>query len=385
MGGNITSKKNRENKNKYKNELQNTNNIMNNNVKENIFINSNLSNDLTEPNLGNFSNPKNIQFLQYLTKDSYTTSIIDYAFTIFKSINNILYLIYGNKNISIICLNLNNNQKINEIKNAHNDIIIIFRHYLDIINKRELLLSLSNDYGKSNIKIWNINNWECILSLENIYRKDNLSATFLRNNNENYIITCNNTIYKNETPEPIKIFDFKGNQINIMNDSGENSHFIDVYYEKKSLKIYIITGNRGYIKSYDYNNNILYHKYCDKNEDQGICFSIIIKNEKNNTKIICSCNKGFIRIWDFHKKKLLNKIKICYSLLGICLWNNEYLFAGSNDKTIKLIDLKQEKVIKILNGHNQEVTTIKKVFHPKYGECLITYGIDNIILWKNNN
>ena len=381
MGGNIT-KKNRENKNK----LQNTNNIINNNVKEKTFINSNLPNDLTETNLVDFSNPKKIKFFQYLTKDSYTTSIIDYAFNIFKSINNIFYLIYANKNKSIICLNLNNNQKINEIKNAHNEIIINFRHYLDVINKRDLLLSLSNRLGKSNIKLWNINNFECILSLENIYRKDNILATFLRKNNENFIITCNNTIYENDSTEPIKIFDFKGNQINIMNDSDDNSHFIDVYYDKKTLNIYIITGNRGYIKSYDYNNNKLYHKYYDKNKDQGICFSIIIKNENNTTKIICSCNKGFIRIWNFHKKNLLNKIKICYNLLGICLWNNEYLFAGSNDKTIKLIDLEHEKVIKILNGHhNQEVTTIKKIFHPKYGECLITYGIDNIILWKNND
>ena len=382
MDFNIKLKENNEKENKNKNELKN-NNISHNNEKQKKINNSNLS--LSEANIDNFSNPKDIQFLRYITKDSYTSKIYDNAFSVFKSINNIFYLIYGNENNSIISLNLNNNQKINEIKNAHNETIINFRHYLDDINKRDLLLSISNDFSNNNIKLWNINNWECLLSLEKIYKKDNLLATFLISNNENYITTCNYRIYKDENTEPIKILDFKGNQIKIINDSNENTYFIDVYYDKNLLKNYIITGNEGHIKSYDYNSNIVYHKYCDKNRDKGICFSSIIIKDINIIKIISSFNNGFIKIWNFHNENLLNKIKICNKLLGICLWNNEFLFAGSSDKTIKLIDLNEEKVIREFNGHNQEVTTIKKIFHPNYGECLISYGIENIILWKNNH
>ena len=149
--------------------LKNNNNIINNNnEKQNICINSNLSNELTQINNNNFTNPSNIHFLKYLTKDTYTTRIYDNAFSIFKSINNIFYLIYGNKNNSIICLNLINEQIIKEIKNAHNETITNFRHYLDKINSRDLLLSISiND---DNIKIWNINNWECLLNLKKIYK-----------------------------------------------------------------------------------------------------------------------------------------------------------------------------------------------------------------------
>ena len=78
--------------------LKNNDNIINNSYEnQNIFINSNLSNDLTQVNNNNFSNPNNIEFLKYLTKDTYKTKVYDNAFSVFKSINNIFYIIYGNK------------------------------------------------------------------------------------------------------------------------------------------------------------------------------------------------------------------------------------------------------------------------------------------------
>ena len=42
----------------------------------------------------------------------------------------------------MICYDLNNQRKINETKNIHDAYITNFRHYLDEINKRDLVLSL---------------------------------------------------------------------------------------------------------------------------------------------------------------------------------------------------------------------------------------------------
>ena len=55
-----------------------------------------------------------------------------------------------------------------------------------------------------------------------------------------------------------------------------------------------------------------------------------------------------------------------------------------DDKTIKFIDMKNKKVVKNINGHNMGVLTIKKINHPKYGECLVSQGYceDKIILWN---
>ena len=82
-------------------------------------------------NNDNFSNPKNIQFLKYLTKDVESGYLFDNAFSIFKSINNILYLIYSNVEKSIIIYDLINNRKIIEIKNAHKEYITNIKHCFD--------------------------------------------------------------------------------------------------------------------------------------------------------------------------------------------------------------------------------------------------------------
>ena len=86
----------------------------------------------------------------------------------------------------------------------------------------------------------------------------------------------------------------------------------------------------------------------------------------------------------FHSGKLLNKINVYNDWLNsICLWNKDYLFVGCDDKSIKLIDLNTNKVIKDLNGHKNRILSIKKIIHPKYGECLISQDADEsqIKLW----
>ena len=115
--------------------------------------------------------------------------------------------------------------------------------------------------------------------------------------------------------------------------------------------------------------------------------SIIINNNKNIVKLIESSTGGYIRIWNFHSNLLLNKIKCYEKLYGICLWNDNYLFTGCSDKTVKLIDLENELIIKSLTTHDDIVITVKKIIHPKYGECLISqnWGKSKIKLWTLNS
>ena len=334
-----------------------------------------------EPNIEFSSNPKDIQYLINLTKDSYTHFNLDNTFTVFKSINKILYLIYANENNSIIAYNLIDNKKMMEIKNSHDKYITNFRHYLDKINKRDLIISISDK--DNNIKIWNINDWNCILNIKNIYKNGGIdSVCFLNDNNKNYIITSNDDCKRN--PESIAIFDFKGKKLKEIKDSNYDTYYIDTYYDNKLSKNFIITGNDGYVKSYDYNSNRTYFKYCDY--DNKAHLSIKININEDIVKMIESSLDGNIRIWNFHSGLLLKKIKVNnYGLFGICLWNRKYLFVGSDDNTIKLIELKNGKVIMSLTCHNNYVVTIKKIYHPKYGECFISQGLKNeqIKLWKN--
>ena len=332
----------------------------------------------------NNSNYKYIQFHSNIEEDSSAEYWIDNTICVFKSINEIISLIYTDSNNSIISYNLINNQKINEIKKAHKERITNFRHYLDKNENRDLILTISA--VDKNIKIWNNNNWNCLFNVEDIYNKCVYSACFLNEKNKIYIIvgSCSWSLNDND---PIKIYDFNGNKIQEINGSNDRVFFIDSYYDKKNLNNYILVGSSKYIKSYDFNKNKLYNNYYDifndKDKDNDH-YSIIIKQEKEIVKLIESSCEGNVRIWNFHSGKLLKKININLTgewLKGICLCKNNYLFVGSINKKMIIIDLKEEKIIEICSL-DEMILTIKKIIHPKYGECLITHGKNTINMWK---
>ena len=360
-------------------------NKLKNDVKDLKIENNKLKNKIESLKIID-DNPTDIKLLSDITNNSFSSINIDNTFTIFQSIKDILYLVYSTINKSIISYNLNEQKIIKELKNYHNEYITNFRHYLDEINNRDLLISISQ--RDNNIRLWEVNNWECILNIPHANENGILySACFLNDNNESYIISSN--CDWDENSENIKVFDFNGNITKEINDSNEITFYINSFYDDLSLKHFIITGNWKYIISYNYNNNQLYHKYYDDNADEDNCshFIVNININKKQIQLIESCDDGNIRIWDFHSAKLLNKIKINDgNLYGICLWNNNFLFVACNDKTIKLIDLKTGLIVKSLEGHNSDILTIKKAIHPKYRECLISQGLanDQIKIWINS-
>ena len=327
-----------------------------------------------------------ILFYKNIIKDSFVKYAFDNTFCTFKSINDIIYLIYSKKNSSIITYNLISQQIINEIKNAHTKYISSLRHCLDRINKIDLIMSISAE--DNNIKIWNAFNLSCLLSIINANNTGLiLSSCFLNYNDEIYIITSNRN-WENNNIEFIKVYDLKGNKIKEINNSNNNTFFIDNYYDKNLSKNYIITGNEGFSASFDYEENKLYKKYCG----YGKLFnrSIIIYDKEEIIKLIESNDEGIIIIWNFHTGEFLNNIKISDSYLcGICLWNKDYLFIGNYNTEIIILDLSNEKLINNLNYHRNSVITIKKLIHPKYGKCLLSQSLSNgqifLLAFKNAN
>ena len=313
--------------------------------------------------------------------DSFSKYWNDNSFTVFTSVYNMILLIYGNKNNSIICYNLSDNKKVIEIKNVHSGYIDCFRHYLDEINFRDLVISSSSD--DNCLKLWNINTFECLLNLEKINKGGYLNCTcFLKDNNKIYIVTSNDNNSNSEQIECLKIFDLKGKKIKEIKNSNDNTYFIDNFYDNK-LNYYIITGNNGFSKSYNYKTCKLYQKYKDGlNREYNM--SILIQKTKEGINLIDSSCDGKIRIWNFHSAELLNKIDCSpinrydskLALYGMYLWNNNYILVGCSDKTIKIIELKSKKVIKSLIIHDGIVLTIRKLNHPKYGECFISQNAD---------
>ena len=210
------------------------------------------------------------------------------------------------------------------------------------------------------------------------------SACFLVESSNIFIVTCNDIYPNSNESEFIKIFDITGGIVKKMKNSNTRTFFIETYFGKKNSKIYIVTGNKNFIRAYDYENNAIYHTYYD-NKQQFHC-SLIIVEDKYITKIFDVCDFE-IRVWNFHTTELLQRMKIketrCYT---ICLWSKDYIFVGCKDASLKLFDIKNEKLIKNFYGHKKEIMTIRKIYHPIYGQCLITQGgeKDKIKIWGAN-
>ena len=251
-----------------------------------------------------FSEAKNFEILPTFNINSFTDSYLgNSSFIIVKSLNDVLFLIYSNKNKSILCYNLIENQKITEIKNAHDDDISCFKHYLDEILKIDYIMSVSS--GNNNIQLWNLINFQLILNLNNIYTNEFLFAIcFLKYNKSNYIVTSN---WNFDDSEPIKIFDFQGKEMKELNNSNNITFSLEVYYDEESSTNYIIAGTNISVKSYNFQKNEEYREYYDVTTYH--C-NIIIQKEEKLVKLIISCTDGHIRIWDFHSSNLLKKIKV---------------------------------------------------------------------------
>ena len=321
-------------------------------------------------------NPLYMKLYKKISINSYAHFALDNSFILVKSLSNINYIIYSTKDISIISQNIMNFQILTEVKKAHEKYITNFRHFLDEENKRDIIMSISS--LENNIKLWDLKNWICLSNIKDINNQICLhAASFFRDKkeNKNYIITSNDN---HLAPEPIKFFDFDGNKIKEMNNSNKRTYFLDIFYDNNLDKNYIITGNNGMVCSYDIENNDIYHEYLEKYEYYYIDdhSSIIMIKDNEAVKMIESCYDGYIRIWNFHTGLLLNKIKIGKErLYGICLWNDDYLFVGCKDNSLKLVDLRKNFVINNLKSDSL-IANIKK-FNHKYGDCLITHD------WRN--
>ena len=341
--------------------------------------------------------PDLINFPKNLTYDAFTYYNYTNTFLIFNSINNNkLFLVFTTQEKNVKIYDIIDKKLVLEIRNSTEDNkqITNFRHFYDEYNKRDLIMFIIGI--KNCIKIWDAYNWECILELKNIYKEGNIYSSLILNDNiknDLYIITSNCTLFKDS--QPLKIYDLKGNFIKDIPDSNSKTFFLDIFHDIRHSKKYIISVNKEFVKSFDYEKNCCYKKYSDKPEGKkinfdGFFYSSVIKffDDNDFIQLIVSGDDGFIRIWDFHEGNLIKKIETDKNCIySLCLWNNDYLFGAGEDGRIKLIDLNAGVIINEIKGHNKMVCTIKKLIHPIYGECLVSQGFrkDQIILWKNKN
>ena len=129
----------------------------------------------------------------------------------------------------------------------------------------------------------------------------------------------------------------------------------------------------------------LYRRY--KAKPTGWHMSATVLQIQDKIILVESDGYGFIRLWGFDTGNLIKSISsgVFINLRGICLWNENYLFAASNDQQIKLFDLYKGKAYKSYKEHIGIVCSLEKIENSQYGQCLLSHGSDGKIkIWGYN-
>ena len=313
--------------------------------------------------------PKDFVYKEDICNSAHKTNSIDKVFCAFKSFAGESLVVWGTPQYNIEFFDLEKNKIIKTINRAHNQTIFSCRHYSDLKSRIDYLITSSYD---RTVKVWDIKTYSYIVNISNAhsgYYIYSVSVLCDEKEGANYVITSAPNEY-------MKVWDFNGKNLRTFGQNDESTYFIDIYYDTKARKHYVLNANSIDVKSYSFKNGELYHKY--KGTPQTWHMSAVVNETKDQQILIESDGNGYIRLWEFHTAVLLKTIlsSQTLNLRGICLWNDDYLFAAGNDYQVKLFDLAAGKFIKSFKGHTSTVCSLEKIVHPKYGECLISQGLD---------
>ena len=278
-------------------------------------------------------------------------------FLVFKSIEDISYLVYYNK--GIISYNLNDMKIQNKI--LINDCYYM-RYFFDKTNKRDLILISSY----SNILVFNFNTLEYLFS---IGLMGGLGCLFLYNNKIYLFVQIYGKYYQNYIED--NIIDLKEKKTKKF--SGTELCFCDSYYDDFKCESFIIFGTKHNIKSYIYcSDNIkIYHEYTDGISDRHKY--AIIKKEKEITKLFDASYDGYIRIWNFHTGELLSKILIHknFRVFDFDLLDDNYIICGCSKNTIELFNIETKQFIQKVAGYFMDPLYLKIISIPNGTKYLI--------------
>jgi WD40 repeat protein len=313
--------------------------------------------------------PKELIYKEDLCSTAHKTNSIDKVFCAFKAFSGEPLVVWGTPQYSIEFYDLEKGKIIKSIFKAHNQTIFSCRHYSDSKNRIDYIISSSYDRA---VKVWDLKTFNYIVNISNAHSGYYIySVCILCDEKEdcNYVITSAPNEY-------MKVWDFKGKLLRSFGQNDESTYFIDIYFDNFLKKYYVINANSTDVKSYSFKNGELYHKY--RGEPQTWHMSAVVNETKDQNILIESDGNGYIRMWEFHAGTLLKIISASpnLNLRGICLWNDDYLLAAGNDYQVKLFDLVEGKFVKTLKAHTSTVCSLEKIVHPKYGECLISQGLD---------
>ena len=277
----------------------------------------------------------------------------------------------------ISLINLKNNEVVQTLE-AHKDRVTTVRHFQDPETKNDYLISADKKYK---IIVWNLSNDnEKVLETEVKYEGFIYGCLLLFINKKIYAVVS--SIGSNSITRVIEV----GNKDNVkeIKDSKELivyylAHWVNENAADNESKHVIIQCAKNKILFSEFPKNNTYHKIETDDKFPYIQAGIVFKN-KGKDMFAASITYGKVLFVDLASKTTVKEVLMDdVHLYSFVRWNDHYLLLNDclQRRIIVFDTLDGFKVkSKVLCPEMGFERFIKKIIHPKYGECILSVGID---------
>ena len=287
----------------------------------------------------------------------------------------------------ISLIDLSNNQEIQTLV-GHTDRVVTCRFFEDPFTKKQYLISADRKYK---VKVWELTDNGAIKfdkELKEGYDNFIYSVLMFFEENKTYVVVS--TLGSGDTNVFVMGCDDKPTQLKDTKDL--NIYYLDYWFEEKdsegNSEHHIIQCGKNKILISQYKKEGHYEIATDEKYANNLCGMVYKKGDKD--LLITSATRGLIKIIDLKERKEIHS----YEHSDVFFYN----FVRWNDQYILLYEAMQRRIYVLDSDNDYKVVSkvlcpemyydrfIRKVDHPKYGESILSVGIDwKVKLYTNRN
>lgn len=299
-------------------------------------------------------------------------------------------------------IDLETNQEIKKLV-GHKDRVVTCRFFEDPFNGKQYLISADRKYR---VIVWDLTeNGKIVLDklVEEKYDNFIYSVMMIFEKDKIYAVTStlgngDTCVYTIGSDQPTK---------KLKETKDLNIYYLDYYFEEedenKKNEHHIIQCGKSNILVSQLNEGTNYVVKVEKEDYANILCGMVFKKD-NKDLFIYSATRGLIQIIDLKEKEEGKRVVFSKEFNDVFFynfvyWNEKYiLLYEALQRRIFVLNVKKEVNAKNEVNYDIEVLSkvlcpemyfdrfIKKVDHPKYGESLLSVGIDwKVKLYVNRN
>jgi len=260
------------------------------------------------------------------------------------------------------------------VLNGHKDRVLTVRYFQDPYTKKHYLISADR---KTRVLVWDLSdNYKIILDTELKYESFIYSVLLFFEENKIYAVTS--TLSNGETF--VIPLDDKEHKIEIPNTKDFNIYFLTYWWDEKNKEHNIIQCGKNKIKISQFKARTDFEFQTDDKHPYNMD-GMVFKN-KGKDYLITSATYGLIKVIDLEERREI--VSMTFDDVFFCSfvrWNDYYILLNDKlQRRILVLDMENnyQVISKVLLPEMYHDKFIKKIDHPKYGESLLSVGID----WK---